>query len=343
MSNAPNRKDKSVGEIERDVDRARDDLAGTIEALQERLSIRAMFDEVVDSVSKNGGEVSRNFGRAIRDNPLPLALTGIGLVWLIVQSNLPSSSKQDAPKIIYGKSDADRGDHLRDPRVQVRTVGVSSDETGQPGTARTSSYELASGAAAAGPPPSDPGTRSSATATSPSIADRTKDLSDTAKGTFSDVTSGAGDLGRGARDRASNLQTRAADASGRLIDRAQSFVVEQPFIVAVAGFALGAVISGLLPRTRIEDEMIGAQSDALKSSAEDLAGEQVDKAKAAAGAMAKEAKKIADDTLDASKADTVDGRTKSERAPSKAASEQNRPTDVQPKATPKSTGGAGTT
>ena len=46
-----------------------------------------------------------------------------------------------------------------------------------------------------------------------------------------------------------------------------------------AGLALGAAIGAGIPGTEVEDKLMGEASEDLKNQAQDMAGEQLDKAK----------------------------------------------------------------
>ena len=81
--------DRSVGELEREVDRERERVSATIDELQARASVGSLVDQLVKAVGENGGEVSRNLGRSLRDNPLAALLTGVGLAWLMAGTGRP--------------------------------------------------------------------------------------------------------------------------------------------------------------------------------------------------------------------------------------------------------------
>ena len=87
--------DRSVGELEREVDRERERVSATIDELQARASVGSLVDQLVKAVGENGGEVSRNLGRSLRDNPLAALLTGVGLAWLMAGSGRPRDEAQD--------------------------------------------------------------------------------------------------------------------------------------------------------------------------------------------------------------------------------------------------------
>ena len=86
--------DRSVTELEREVDRERERVSATIDELQARASVGSLVDQLVKAVGENGGEVSRNLGRSLRDNPLAALLTGVGLAWLMAGSGRPRDEGQ---------------------------------------------------------------------------------------------------------------------------------------------------------------------------------------------------------------------------------------------------------
>ena len=87
--------DRSVTELEREVDRERERVSATIDELQARASVGSLVDQLVKAVGDNGGEVSRNLGRSLRDNPLAALWTGVGLAWLMAGSGKPRDEGRD--------------------------------------------------------------------------------------------------------------------------------------------------------------------------------------------------------------------------------------------------------
>ena len=79
--------DRSVTELEREVDRERERVSATIDELQSRASMGNIVDQLVKAVGENGGDISRNVGRSIRENPMAALLTGVGLAWLMAGSS----------------------------------------------------------------------------------------------------------------------------------------------------------------------------------------------------------------------------------------------------------------
>ena len=58
-----------------------------------------IVDQLVKAVGENGGEVSRNLGRSLRDNPIAALLTGVGLAWLMAGSS--GTSGKEVPAGIW--------------------------------------------------------------------------------------------------------------------------------------------------------------------------------------------------------------------------------------------------
>jgi len=75
---------QSARDIEREVEASRASVEETVEALKDKMSIGQIVDEASRFLGPNGGsEVLTSLGAQVRANPLPLALVGIGLAWLM--------------------------------------------------------------------------------------------------------------------------------------------------------------------------------------------------------------------------------------------------------------------
>ena len=76
---------KSSAQLEREAEQTRSQLAATLEELRSRITPGQLVDQTLDYAREsNVGELVRNLGRDARDNPLPLALIGTGLAWLMM-------------------------------------------------------------------------------------------------------------------------------------------------------------------------------------------------------------------------------------------------------------------
>ena len=78
--------------LERDIDRTRASLGQTVDALQSRLSPGELLDQALGMARQHGGEFATNLGRSVRNNPVPVILTGVGLAWMMASSNEPRAA-----------------------------------------------------------------------------------------------------------------------------------------------------------------------------------------------------------------------------------------------------------
>lgn len=103
---------KDPDQLERQVDDARARLSQTVDALGEQLSPGQLLDQVFNLTKEQGGEFADNLGRQVKDNPLALLLTGVGVTWLVAGSG-SSSQKPES--------------HLPPHHNMSSSVGLSSD------------------------------------------------------------------------------------------------------------------------------------------------------------------------------------------------------------------------
>jgi ElaB/YqjD/DUF883 family membrane-anchored ribosome-binding protein len=87
-------------EIERtraEIERTRADMSETVDAIQDRLSPESLKEQAKDRVKEatvgKAQEAGSGIVGTIRANPLPAALTGIGLGWLLVNARRQSSAQ----------------------------------------------------------------------------------------------------------------------------------------------------------------------------------------------------------------------------------------------------------
>jgi Protein of unknown function (DUF3618) len=77
--------------LEREAEEIRAQLAETLEELRTRMTPGRVVDQVIDYTRDSpAAEFLRNLRREVRENPMPLVLMGIGIVWLLLASNRTS-------------------------------------------------------------------------------------------------------------------------------------------------------------------------------------------------------------------------------------------------------------
>ena len=107
-----------AGRIERDLEQTRSRIDSTIDALQQKLSPGEMVDQAMTYFKEGGGvDFSRNLARSVRDNPVPVALIGIGLGWLMVtgsrRGNSGAATDRWQEPDMYGRRNFGGGDAYR--------------------------------------------------------------------------------------------------------------------------------------------------------------------------------------------------------------------------------------
>src|ERR1700680_1254690 len=81
-------------QLERQVHQARARLTETLEELRAGMTPGQVVDQLAEDAREGpAAEFFRNLVREIRENPLPLALIGAGVAWLIIASNQSSRAR----------------------------------------------------------------------------------------------------------------------------------------------------------------------------------------------------------------------------------------------------------
>ena len=93
-SNGSRRPEEILAEIER----TRGDMDHTLTAIEQRLTPGQLIDQGLDYLKNSGGrEMASNLGVQVKNNPLPIALVGVGLAWLRASSKNPPAREPAWP------------------------------------------------------------------------------------------------------------------------------------------------------------------------------------------------------------------------------------------------------
>lgn len=97
--------DKRPEEILAEIDRTRDEMDRTLSAIEQRLTPGQLVDQGLDYLRHSGAaEFVQNLGGTAKQNPLPIALTAIGIGWLMALGREPAQPS-------YGSSTSTSGLH----------------------------------------------------------------------------------------------------------------------------------------------------------------------------------------------------------------------------------------
>ena len=259
------------------------------------------------------GNLGETIVETIKLNPLPAAIAGFGLGWLILsiqrQNSLtastisPSTARDwadDAPRDRYDSAaygtnygnmlpgSYDTGNGIRD-RVSDVAGTVSDRVSGVAGTVGDKVSGVAS-----------------------TVSDKANAAAQAVSSTASDLKDKAGDFASTAADRASVLRDRAGDTvhnlgvttrqqAGAATDTVDTFIHENPLAAGAIALLIGVAVGMSLPSTQKEHEILGPQRDRLLDQATDAAQDYANKAQKVAEAALGQAKDNLAPALDQAK------------------------------------------
>lgn len=240
----------SPEQLEHDIAVTRMEIDSTLEAIQEKLSPGQILDQALRYTKDNGGQFAGNIGRSVRDNPIPLALVGIGLSWLMVSGN--------------------RNDAESPYRAQTRDVDPSSRDRVASGTDAARERVVTASEAVEGKASELAGAGRQKLR---EARDTAEQYGEAAKSRLESVRSHTTDAARSARDGIYSTT-----------DSAVRFFEEHPLVFGALAVAAGAALAAIIPPTRRESEFMGDESTRLREAAKEEAQETVRSVKTVARA-----------------------------------------------------------
>jgi hypothetical protein len=271
------------------IEQTRSELGSTIDAIQDRLSPANLKQQAKDTVREatigkaqdmvesvtgtaqgmvgSATDGAKGFGSAIvetiRENPIPAALAGIGIGWLVMSGRKNSSSTDSYSYV---------------PSRQYDQYGYSRQQD-RDDQYRGYSYDYSSGNSGAG------------------ITDRASNMAgqaqDAAGSAVNSVQNTASDVAGQVQDTAGQMMDGVANTAGQLGQSAQQgyyqaqsgmqrMMNENPLAVGLMGLGLGAAIGLAIPATDTENELMGEQRDQLMDAAQSTVQEYAQKAQSVA-------------------------------------------------------------
>ncbi|WCR10320.1 DUF3618 domain-containing protein [Paracoccus stylophorae] len=327
---------RSPEEIEREIEQQRSELTSTLDDLQDRFSIDGLVRQIGEQFREHGGDMSRSITNQIKANPIPLALTGIGLAWMMFgNSRPPAPASPGRVEEDYRRARLDHDRPYTRPTSQVaptragpawarddHDVQGGSDGYGSSigDTARSGAQSVKDGLSSAGSAASD--AASSAGSTIAEGAESVRDSVAAAGNRIAEGTEALTEEGRkrviAARQKALEMRRSTSQSVAQGADAAADFYDRQPLVVGALALAFGAALGGALPRTRVEDDLMGEQSDHLIEEAERIFEEEKAKAKQVAESVTDEVKDIASETKSQIDSDAPGDKTAAEALGDKA-------------------------
>lgn len=307
--------------IERDLRETRAKVDRTIDEIQDRLSPGQLLDEGLRYL-RNGPTdylttFGSNFGNSVRDNPLPVAMIGLGVAWLALGQRPDASGSTHRGQPDRSWSAGDAGGQSESMADRARAAGArlqrSADETEvafehrrQQAMAKILDVRDQMGESA------------------DQLKQRVGAAMEEASTRWADLKSSVRESSHDMRDSAAHGMARARDsvgqgwnAAGRTSDKALEIFEQQPLLAAAAGITVGALLGSLLPTTQREAQAIAPHRDELTRQAKAVGADVLDATKragrAAADAALHEVDRAMDDVEDTAK--DAASKTEGDRRP----------------------------
>lgn len=305
MSDQDQQDTRSVDEIEADINRTRSHLDDTLSDFQERFSSDSMMHSAMEYVkSDSARDYFSNLGRSVRDNPMPAALIGVGIGWLIYSSN-SGSARGSVPNHFDDK----RQKQARHAAAQTTPQTHEYDELYDEPLFDEPLYSEGESV--------DQYRRESASqGSSGGMGQRASDALHGAGDRARHMKSGASDrmhrMKQGSSDRLHQASSKARDTGSWISDMAH----DNPVAAGALGLAAGALLGALIPTSRAEQRAMGDTRDHLVDRASEMGSEQMERASEKAQ---KEADKRTSDSNDSGSTDqqsSSDRHTSSSSSPS---------------------------
>ncbi len=237
-------------EIERDIEHERAELRGTLEDIQDRFSLEGVSRQVGEQLREHGGDLSKSIARSVRDNPMALALTGIGLAWMIFGEPRGRHRDEDDDYDSYRLSPDDRyrpsqrrrvsRSHRTDPVYRsdlprwAHGTGTDYDDDTDPSLAERagdagdrvkSSFASAKDAAASSASAARDRVSDAASATGDAVSDTASSAAESAGNAWDSARSGLADTAAAAKARAARIRRQVSEGTEALGEEARARVI----------------------------------------------------------------------------------------------------------------------
>lgn len=278
--------------IREQIEETRSSMSETIDAIQEKLSISNISEQVKEQVSEHIssaletakdsvysatlGKVGNfmetisktNAGKVARDNPLPVVLIGLGIGLLAYQNAYGSKRR------IYRYDEHNEYDNDRQIYRGRSGSGASTLRSAQSriGDTASSAYDSVSGVAS--------GAVDGVTGVAGSAYEGVSNVASTA---YSGVTDAASTAYSGVTSAASTAYDKVGDLGSQAREQYDYYIDENPLAVGAVALAIGAAVGMSIPSTKVESQVLGETRDNLLAKAQNAAGDLVNRVKEVAG------------------------------------------------------------
>lgn len=273
---------QEVEDIRDNIETTREKMGETIDAIQERLSVSNISEQVKDEVSTQisnayqsaketvydatvvkAGRFMKNVQREVSKLPIsgrdifPMALVGLGVGMFFMNKRRHGNGRSMERSRFYGTGERSYSDRAldADAAYEYGRGGRSREYSDRPSMLKSAQDTMSN----VGERVSETGER---------IYDR---VSHTGERIYDNVTSAASTAAR-----------KVSDAGHKAVEQYEHQLDENPLAVGIAAAALGAAVGLALPVTRYENELMGDTRNKLVSAAGETTREALNKVENAA-------------------------------------------------------------
>ena len=262
--------------IEEDLEQTRARLDATIGALQQKLSPGQLLDQALAYLKQSGGaEFGRSLKLNVQTNPMPVALVGIGIAWLMMSGPARASSHDvrfgDMSQSWIDEREAEEG-LVAKASAAAAAVQRTASETLQAFEERVAAAKAAALGIGRG-------------------------VGESASAFASRIDAAMRQAGERGRSAAGSVRQRVSLAAGGMRDtggRTVGFLQDQPLLLGALGISVGALLAALLPPTRTEDEFVGEWRDRMRDRAQRTGADALRGGAKVAGEMMAAASNVAE-------------------------------------------------
>lgn len=236
--------DKTSAELQHDAELARARVSDTAESIRNKMTPGQLIDEFSGMFTGDGSMLT-TLKSQVQGNPLPVALVGVGLAWLMAGQGGATGATSSSRPYPTGSAAAPRPAEA----YGYSGSGNADDNSGMIDSIKETAAGLASAAS------------SMAGSAADSVSTTANEAAHTLSGQARSYAAASSDHA-----------TKAATATADMLR-------QEPLVLAALGLALGTAIGALLPRTDIEDAQVGDLSDKVRDKASQILQEGVEGAK----------------------------------------------------------------
>jgi ElaB/YqjD/DUF883 family membrane-anchored ribosome-binding protein len=268
--------DRSPEQIQREIEETQARLSDTLDAIQQRLAPRRIMDQVVDMYKNSSSNTTSGIADTIRNNPIPIALVGLGLGWLAWSGT--NHPQMDA-RLRKGRYWAERrGAEARSRSGEYGAkAGSYAREYGETIRERASDWTDRAREAVDSVRDRISGHRDE--------ADSQQVYGTSYTGTSTDRGYGTGgayrhtnEYGEQAGEQARHYGEQARHRARQGYDSFWHMVDDHPMMAGLVGMVVGAALGASIPASRYENELVGDYSDDLFERTRSYGADMIERA-----------------------------------------------------------------